>query len=69
MLHLHTKVSTDHGCGNLSVLVERTQIGLLEDISIDPELLGIFPRIACVAGRLGSGKLLAQIYHQRMDMI
>jgi len=26
------KVSTDHDCGKLSVLAERTQIGLLEDI-------------------------------------
>jgi len=36
----HTKVSTDHDCGNLSALAEQTQAGLLEDIPIDPELLG-----------------------------
>jgi len=38
-IYCHTKVSTDHDCGNLSALAERTQVGLLEDIPIDPELL------------------------------
>jgi len=38
-IYCHTKVSTDHDCGNLSALAERTQVGLLENIPIDPELL------------------------------
>jgi len=38
-IYCHTKVSTDHDCGNLSALAERTQVGLLEDILIDAELL------------------------------
>jgi len=38
--YCHTKVPTGHDCGSLSVLAERAQIGLLEDIPIDPELLG-----------------------------
>jgi len=37
-IYCHTKVSNDHDCGNLSVLAERTQIGL-KDMQIDPELL------------------------------
>jgi len=37
-IYCHTKVSTDHDCGNLSALAERTQVGLFEDIPIDPEL-------------------------------
>ena len=38
-IYCHTKVSTDHDCGNLSALAEWTQVGLLEDIPIDLELL------------------------------
>jgi len=38
-IYCYTKVSTDHDCGNLSALAERTQVRLLESIPIDLELL------------------------------
>jgi len=44
--YCHAKVSTDHDCGNLSVLAEWTQIGLLGDVPINLELLDGVPRLA-----------------------
>ena len=57
--YCHTKVSTYHNYGTyLPVLSERTQIGLLEDIPIDPELL------ARVAGPASGGQQSRYCQHR-----